>query len=197
MGWGYHVGLPSASQPPVGLQCFSYDGIGDASFCGAPISRGKKMCVKFKCEVTLHASKPKVSVTTFGSHNDQVFIEVPPAAGKADVSTAVYLQPSLPADAFGTRLMEYLQEKRTLDQWTSLFASLEATPNPMYEEEAILVSRFEQPLPPNAFTPRFKHQGKCKTSSPSVDDEEDFTYLETGLERNIPVDLGADEGGSK
>jgi hypothetical protein len=129
----------------------------DASFCGAPIGKGKKMCVKIACEVTLHASKAKVSKTDFRGSQDWVFIAVPSTASRAE-TTAVYLTVNLPADAFGTLLEEYLREEWTLDQWTSLFASVEATLNPTSEEAAILTSRFEKPMPMNAYTPCVSHQ---------------------------------------
>ena len=97
------------------LHCLSVMGILDGDFCGAPIGHGKKMCVKATCNVSLHRSKPKVSVEEFGGTDEQVFIEIPPAAGKTE-GTTVYLTPRLLLDTFGTRFREYLHEKRTVDQ---------------------------------------------------------------------------------
>jgi hypothetical protein len=84
----------------VGLRCLQLDWIDDGVFCGAPIGRGKKMCVKALCDVASHATKPKVSSEEFGGSEERVFIDVPPPTGKTEVS-AVYLSPNLATDNFG------------------------------------------------------------------------------------------------
>jgi hypothetical protein len=124
-----------------------------------------------------------------GSDDFQVFIEVPPTGGKAE-STAVYLSPRLPRAAFGDKFAAYLREKRTIDQWTSLFASLEATPNPTSEEKDILAQRYRNPPPAIAFTPRVGRLGKRKAdeSSPTNDPDQEFTYLESAFDTSIPAD---------
>jgi hypothetical protein len=43
-------------------------------------------------------------------------------------SSSVFLTPRVSTDAFDARLEVYLLEERTVDQWMSFFASLEATP---------------------------------------------------------------------
>jgi hypothetical protein len=108
----------------------------DVVFCGAPIGRGKKMCTKDDCDVVSHR-KVKVAEDAFGGGGGQVFIQVPATAGRTD-STSVYLTPRLSTDLFDARLGMYLSEECTVDQWTSLFASIEATPNPTSEEKDII-----------------------------------------------------------
>ena len=155
---GFHVGLPAANQARVGLLCFGFGSVG-VDFCGAPIGRGgKKMCIKTNCDVLAH-KRIKVSIESFGGTSDDlVFIQVPPQGGKE--SSGVYLTPTVVADAFdGTRLQMYLSEERTVDQWTSFFASMEATPNPTAAEKDIITDRFEQPPPVSAFTPRSNRVG--------------------------------------
>jgi hypothetical protein len=140
---GLQAGLPTAGQPCVGLRSLDFCGIVEGEFCGSPIGRGKKMCVKPYCDVASHASKPKISTQDFGGSDTQVLIEARAGAGK-DEPTAVFLTPSLHGDVFGIRLGEYLREKRTVDQWTSLFALLQATPNPTEEEATILAQRYKR-----------------------------------------------------
>ena len=94
----------------MGLKSLDFCGIVDGEFCGSPIGRGKKMCVKPYCDVALHASKPKISIQDFGGSNNQVFIEAPEGAGTGK-PTAIFLTPTLHGDVFGIRLGEYLHEK--------------------------------------------------------------------------------------
>jgi hypothetical protein len=145
------------------------------------------MCTKYPCEVTSHALKQKVSLAEFGGPEPLVFIDVP--SGKA-APTAVYLTPRLMASAFRARLDEYLDEQRTVDQWTSFFASLEATPSPTQEEDEIFAQRYRRPLPSNAYTPRREGRaGKRKSSSPSLDEEDEFAFISSALVDSVPTDL--------
>ena len=187
---GFQVGLPAANQARVGLLCLEYSDMEAALFCGASIGRGgKKMCTKSECNVISH-TKMKVGVEEFGGSAPQVFIRVPPTAGKTE-PTAVYLTPRVSTDAFDARLEMYLAEERTVDQWTSFFASLEATPNPTAEEREIIAGRFEQTPPPSAFTPRAGNKlGKRKAESPLVDPDTDFSFLESTFATEIPQELG-------
>lgn len=131
------------------------------------------VCQGNVCDVTSHTVKSKVSPEEFGGTQELVFIDVPPPGGKTK-ALAVYLTPRLPAKAFGGRLNnEYLHDKRMVDQWTSRFASLQATPNLTTEENDILTRRFEQPLLATVFTP----PRKCKASSPP-DTDQDYAYLD-------------------
>jgi hypothetical protein len=106
------------------------------------------MCTKSACKVTLHR-KTKVSVKEFGGRGTVVFIQVPPSGGRTD-SSSVFLTPRVSTDVFDARLEVYLLEERTVDHWTSFFASLEATPNPMDKEKEGIADRFEQPPPISA-----------------------------------------------
>jgi hypothetical protein len=65
-----------------------------------------------------------------------------------------------------------------VDQWTSFFASLEATPDATTEEKEIIATRFEQPPPPAAFTPHATKLGKRKVASPDADLDTDFGYIQ-------------------
>jgi hypothetical protein len=86
-----------------------------------------------------------------------------------------------------------MSEQRTVDQWTSFFASLEATPNPTSEEKDIIAERFDQAPPLSAFTPRTSRLGKRKADSPFPDPDVEFTFLESSFNTDIPMRL---DGGS-
>jgi hypothetical protein len=151
------------------------------------------MCTRTDCDVLAHR-KIKVSKDSFGGTLKKlVFIQVPPQGGKHD-SSGVYLTPTVLADAFdGTRLQMYLSEERTVDQWTSFFASLEATPNPTTAEKDIIAERFEQPPPVSAFTPRSGRHSKRKAESPEPDQDSEFAFVESEFTRVIKELLGPDK----
>ena len=184
---GGFPGLPAANQARVGLLCLVHKDV-ETSFCGAPIGRGgKKMCTKVGCDVVAHR-RTKVTAEDFGGVGELAFICVPPSTGKLG-STSVFLSPRIPTAAFNASLERYLMEEKTVDQWTSLFASLEATPNPTAEETDIIAGRFDEALPGAAYTPRGK-LGKRKAESPSVSDlETDFEYVESTFDTRIPTRL--------
>jgi hypothetical protein len=75
---GSQVGLPLATQAHVGLLSLLFSGIAEGEFCGAPIGRGKKMCVRFDCDVSSHGTKAKTTEVEFGGPGPQVFIKMPP-----------------------------------------------------------------------------------------------------------------------
>jgi hypothetical protein len=151
------------------------------------------MCTRTDCDVLAHR-KLKVSQESFGGTlKELVFIQVPPQGGKHD-SSGVYLTPNVLADAFdGARLEVYLSEERTVDQWTSFFASLEATPNPTTAEKIIIAERFEQPPPVAAFTPRSGRLVKRKAESPEPDQDSEFAFVESEFEMVQKELLGPDK----
>jgi hypothetical protein len=187
------VGLPSATQAHVGLLSLLFLGIGDAEFGGAPIGRGKKMCVRLDCDISSHGMKPKTSEPKFGGPGPQVFIKVPPTGGKAELS-AIYLSPtSIPADAFRGLLGVYLKQERTINQWTNFFASLAAsTPSTTVEEEEIIAVIFSEPPPSTVYTPCVVHSGKRKVPFPEVDLDVDFEMMESKYDFLIPKTLPSD-----
>jgi hypothetical protein len=83
----------------------------------------------------------------------------------------------------------YLVEEQTVDQWTSFFASLEATPNSTSAEKDIIAGRFDQPPPVSAFTPRSIWLGKQKAKSPEPDQDSKFAFAESSFETRIPKEL--------
>jgi hypothetical protein len=183
------VGLPAANQASVGLLCFGFGSVG-VDFCGASIGRGgKKMCTKTNYDVLAH-KKIKVSMESFGGTlDDLVFIQVPPQGGEHK-SSGVYLTPTVAADALeGARLQMYLSEERTVDQWTSFFAPLEATPNPTSAKKDIIAGRFEQPPPVSAFTPRSNRLGKRKAESPEPDQDSEFAFADSSFVTGVPKEL--------
>jgi hypothetical protein len=95
-------------------------------------------------------------------------------------------------DAFDARLKVYLSEERTVNQWTSFFASLEATLNPTDKEKEDIAERFEQPPPISAYTPRTSKLGKRKAESPLVDHDTDFAFAESAFATEIPESLDGD-----
>ena len=183
---GVQAGLPPATQARVGLLSLLHSGVIDGEFCGAPIGRGKKMCVKRECDVASHGSN-KVPIAMFGGSGQQVFIHVPTSGGKPP--TAVYLSPSLPASAFDGKLSVYLSQERTIDQWTSLFATLAATPEATSEEQALIAEQFAEPIPPEAFTPRVARLGKRKVDSPDLNLDDEFTMAEGRYDFKVPKTL--------
>jgi hypothetical protein len=166
-----------------------FSGIAAGEFCGAPIGRGKKMCVKVDCDVVSHGTKPKTSESEFGGPGPQVFIKVPHTGSKTE-ATAVYLSPSVSADAFSGPLSAYLRQERTVDQWTSFFGSLAATPSATEEEEEIIADIFSEPPPGIAYTPRMtRSSGKRKAPSPEVDLDVDFEMTESKYDFQVPKTL--------
>jgi hypothetical protein len=83
----------------------------------------------------------------------------------------------------------YLAEERMVDQWTSFFASLEATPNPTLAKKNIIAGRFDQLPPVSAFTPRLIRLGKRKAESPEPDQDSEFLFAESLFEMGIPKEL--------
>ena len=188
---GVQAGLPPAGQARVGLLSLLHSGILDGEFCGAPIGKGKKMCVKAACEVASHNLKDKVSLSAFGDSKDRVFIQVPFSGGR-QAPSAVFLTPSISVDAFAGKLGTYLAQERTVDQWTSLFATLAATPEATSEEKDLIAEQFAEPLPPAAFTPRATKLGKRKADSPDIDLDNEYMVAESKFDFRVPKTLPTD-----
>jgi hypothetical protein len=148
------------------------------------------MCTKKDCDVILHC-KTKVTVDAFGELGGQVFIQVPPLGGKLE-PTAIFLTPRVSSDAFDVHLELYLLEQRTVNQWTSFFASLEATLNPTLAEKDIIAERFKQAPPLSSFTPRTSRLGKRKVESPTPNPDTKFAFLESSFAMEIPQQLYGD-----
>jgi hypothetical protein len=140
-----------------------------------------------------------MSESEFGGPGPQVFIKVPPTGTKTE-ATAVYLSPSIPADAFRGPLGAYLKQERTIDQWTSFFASLAATSSATAEEEEIIADIFSEPPPATAYTPRAPRSGgKRKAPSPEVDLDVNFEMTESKYDFQVPKTLPTEiyEGNSE
>jgi hypothetical protein len=144
------------------------------------------MCVKAKCDIVSHTSKPKISVNKFGGSDPQVFIQVLSSGGRATPPAVVYLTPCIPGAAFAGKLGDYLLQERTVDQWTSLFMTLAVTLDATSEETEMIAEKFDEPLPPLVFTPQASKLGKWKAASPELDLDTEFTLVKSKFDFKVP-----------
>jgi hypothetical protein len=127
-----------SSRSNVGLWLGRRADIG-RSFCGGVIGKaGHKMCVVSGCGIAAHVGRKG----TFPSDDDVVFIGCPSPSGTVgDDPQSVHLNPWVPASSLGDRLDRYMEERRSVLDWETLFVGLHSL-----ADEDTTVLEFEEDL---------------------------------------------------
>ena len=117
-------GVVLSSRSGVGLWKGSRSGMG-VSFCGGVIGKaGHKMCVMPNCTVAAHVGRKAVFPTPEDGSPEAVFIACVSAGGN-DVQS-VHLNPFVGTSKLGANLDWYLEEKREVLDWETLFNGINA-----------------------------------------------------------------------
>ena len=92
------------------------------SFCGGVIGKaGHKMCIVSGCGVAAHVGRK----ASFPVEEDVVFIGCTSASGVGGVDPqAVHLEPWVRASTLGDNLERYMEERRSILDWETLFLGL-------------------------------------------------------------------------
>jgi hypothetical protein len=109
------------------------------SVCGGVIGKaGHKMCVVLGCGIAAHVGRKG----TFPTDDDVVFIGCPSPSGTVgDDPQSVHLNPWVRASSLGDRLDRYMEERRSVLDWETLFVGL----NSLADEDTTVLD-FEEDL---------------------------------------------------
>jgi hypothetical protein len=118
-GGGLSFGIGSKD---VGIVALKSSEQGRA-FCGAPVGKdGRKMCVGVAWGFEVHRTK-KVDLSSIIGETLFICTSVKPDAARM----VVHLEPRISSRTLGSSLSRYLQERRSLDGWDTLFRGILAT----------------------------------------------------------------------
>ena len=182
----YHGGggVVLSSRSGVGLWKGSGSGLG-VSFCGGVFGKaGHKMCVMANCTVVAHVGRKAAFPTLEDGGPEAVFIAS--AAGGVNDVQSVHLSPFVGTLKLGANLDRYLDEKREVLDWETLFNGINAhvagREGQVDEEEFDRSSRKLDGELAVGMTP-FKKRPKMEVVSPpeEFEDAAEF-YLETASE---------------
>ncbi|KAI2492591.1 hypothetical protein MHU86_21975 [Fragilaria crotonensis] len=177
-------GVVLSSRSGVSLWKGNGSGLG-VSFCGGVIGKaGHKMCVMTDCTVGAHVGRKAVFPTLDDGSDEAVFI-VSNAGGANDVQS-VHLSPCVGTLKLGTNLDRYLEERREVLDWETLFNGINARvagrEGQVDEEDFERISRKLDGDLAIGMTP-FKKRPKLEVVSPPEEFEDISEFaLETAVE---------------
>jgi hypothetical protein len=177
-------GVVLSSRSGVSLWKGRGSGLG-VTFCGGVIGKaGHKMCVMTDCTVGAHVGRKAVFPTLDDSSDEAVFI-VSNAGGTNNIQS-VHLSPCVGTLKLGTNLERYLEERREVLDWETLFNGINARvagrEGQVDEEEFERISRKLDGDLAMGMTP-FKKRPKMEVVSPPEEFEDIAEFaLETTSE---------------